>query len=143
MTLSKPIKWQIYRENTTHCGSYMLLFTMISFFHSSQLISKNLSNNEDFNLPPKFVINFEKPELHWHYLSSAFWVNRSIWWNCSYSGNYYYSKRFDWCAQLLKIFIVYFYCLFLQHNKWYTTCTRTTVWVFKMYMSLKTNWKKM
>lgn len=37
---------------------------MISFFYSSQLISKNLSNNEDFNLPPKFVINFEKPELH-------------------------------------------------------------------------------
>lgn len=103
MKLSKPIKWQIYRENTTHCGSYMLLFTMISFFYSSQLISKNLSNNEDFNLPPKFVINFEKPELHWHYLSSAFWVNRSIWWNCSYSGNYYYSKRLDWCAQLLKI----------------------------------------
>lgn len=31
------------------------------------------------------------------------------------------------------------FCLFLQHNKWYTTCTRTTVWVFKMYMSLKTN----
>ena len=32
---------------------------MISFFYSSQLISKNWENNEDSNLPPKFVINFE------------------------------------------------------------------------------------
>lgn len=37
---------------------------MILFFYSSQLIRKNLANNEDFNLPPKFVIHFEKPELH-------------------------------------------------------------------------------
>ena len=52
-------------EKIPHIVVLIFYFTMILFFfYSSQLISKNLSNNEDFNLPPKFVINFEKPQLH-------------------------------------------------------------------------------